>query len=275
MWGTLCAIDPQPRDIDRPEVRNLFRMFAELIGFHLNLAGLLATSQASLGAELASGLQREQFIAVLGHDIRNPLAAVQAGITMLRKGPDETRTALLLDGMQSSVNRMAVLTDDILDFARGRLGDGVTLDLKATNIAGLVRQIVGELAAVHLDRSLAIESEAAATVTCDERRIGQLVSNLLGNAVTHGAEDGLLRLGSTTSDTDLEIYVANAGAEISEDVRAKLFEPFERGGQRGANEGLGLGLYIASMIANAHGGKLTVSSTQNETRFTFRMPLAS
>ncbi len=96
MWGTLCAIDPHPRLLDRPEVRNIFAMFADLIGFHLNMAGLLDASENDLSAERATGIQREQFIAVLGHDLRNPLASVRAGITMMRRRPDEQRATTIL-----------------------------------------------------------------------------------------------------------------------------------------------------------------------------------
>ncbi|RYE69791.1 MAG: GAF domain-containing sensor histidine kinase [Rhizobiaceae bacterium] len=273
MWGTLCAIDPQPRDLDRPEIANLFRMFADLIGFHLNMTGLLDLTEANLNAEAETGLQREQFIAVLGHDIRNPLASVQAGISMLRRRPDEERTDLVLDRMQASVNRMARLVDDILDFSRGRLGEGVPLNFAQTDIAALVRQVVDELASNHPDRSLLIEEEAQVSVACDPQRMGQLVSNLVANAVTHGDSGEPVRVGSRTSGYDLEIYIVNSGNEISEDVREKLFQPFQRGGQNDSNsEGLGLGLYIASVIAKAHEGALEVRSTPLETRFTFTMP---
>ncbi|MEJ5979575.1 GAF domain-containing sensor histidine kinase [Novosphingobium sp. PS1R-30] len=273
MWGTLCAIDPEPRDLDRPEIANLFRMFADLIGFHLNMTGLLDLTEASLNAEAETGLQREQFIAVLGHDIRNPLASVQAGISMLRRRPDEERTDLVLDRMQASVDRMARLVDDILDFSRGRLGEGVPLKFAKTDIAALVRQVVDELASNHPDRSLLIEEEAQVSVACDPQRMGQLVSNLVANAVTHGDSGEPVRIGSRTSGSDLEIYIANSGNEISDDVREKLFQPFQRGGQNDSNsEGLGLGLYIASVIAKAHEGVLEVSSTPMETRFTFKMP---
>ena len=249
-------------------------MFADLIGFHVNMAGLLQTSEANLGEERASGLQREQFIAVLGHDLRNPLASVQAGITMLRKRPDEDRRNLVLDRMQSSVDRMALLVDDILDFARGRLGDGISLAFVETDVGALVNQVVAELASHHLDRAIVIEGQAGTTVFCDPQRVGQLVSNLVGNALTHGSSEEPIRICSSSANEMLEIYVANGGDEISADARSRLFQPYERGGQSEARQGLGLGLYIASTIAHAHHGTLAVASSPVETRFTFTMPLA-
>ena len=273
MWGTLCAIDPQPKNLDRPEVRNLFRMFADLIGFHLNMAGLLAISEANLGAELASGLKREQFIAILGHDLRNPVAAFQAGISLLKRKPDEQRRALILDRMQESTDRMAHLIDDILDFARGRLGGGIALQTEPVDIDVIITQIVGELASAHLDREVVIKQNVDRLVSCDKRRIEQLVSNLVGNALTHGAKDQPICIMCDTSQGELQICVSNGGPAISEEAQGTLFQPYERGGQSDAREGLGLGLYIASMIAAAHRGKVTVASSPEETRFTFTMPL--
>jgi sigma-B regulation protein RsbU (phosphoserine phosphatase) len=96
----------------------------------------------------------------------------------------------------------------------------------------------------------------------------------LGNAITYGARDKPIRLGASTDDGWLEIFIANAGDPISPAALEKIFEPFERGTLRSSLQGLGLGLYISSEIAKAHGGTLVVASTADETRFTFRMPLA-
>jgi sigma-B regulation protein RsbU (phosphoserine phosphatase) len=105
------------------------------------------------------------------------------------------------------------------------------------------------------------------------RRIGQLASNLLGNAITHGAPDKPIRFSATTSDDCFELFVANVGDPIPPAMLPRIFEPFERSTLRSSLQGLGLGLYISSEIARAHGGNLSVSSDAVETRFTFRMPL--
>ena len=99
------------------------------------------------------------------------------------------------------------------------------------------------------------------------------MSNLLGNALTHGTPDEPIRISATTHDGVLELWIANGGPPISSDAMARLFQPFFRGEVRANQQGLGLGLHIASEIARAHGGQITVSSTDQETRFTFVMPL--
>jgi signal transduction histidine kinase len=274
-FGTLCAIDPSPRDLSRPEVRGVFQGFADLMGFHLNAADQLTVSEANLAVEREAGELREQFIAVVGHDLRNPLASVQAGVNLLRRKPPEERALLILDQMQNSIDRMAALIGNILDFARGRLGGGISLYLKQVDIGPVMNQVIDELASTHPNRVIDAACFVDVSVECDPDRIGQLLSNLIGNAITHGSPDQPIAVRCEATEDDLVISVANGGDEIPLAARAQLFHPFSRGKVGGNREGLGLGLYIASKIAAAHGGQITVASSPVETRFTFRMPLAN
>ena len=169
---------------------------------------------------------------------------------------------------------MSGLIDNVLDFARGRLGGGITLSRDANRpLQPVLEQVVDELRTASSDRS--IESSFAITepVNCDRSRVGQLVSNLIGNALTHGAAYQPVRVGAKTEDGVFELWVANAGEPISAIAMGKLFEPFFRADIRSSRQGLGLGLHIASQIAQAHGGRIDVTSTPDETRFVFRMPL--
>ena len=109
-------------------------------------------------------------------------------------------------------------------------------------------------------------------VACDPDRIGQLLSNLLGNALSHGDPSGPVSVQAGIDDEDFVLSVANTGAPIPDSARAELFKPFSRLKPGEVREGLGLGLYIASQIALAHGGRIDVASDETETRFTFRMP---
>jgi sigma-B regulation protein RsbU (phosphoserine phosphatase) len=171
---------------------------------------------------------------------------------------------------------MASLIDNVMDFARGRLGGGLTLEWTPdASVDALLQQVVSELRTSAPDRIIDADIALGMLVNCDTRRIGQLASNLLGNAITHGACDKPIRLGAAVSDGWFELFVANAGDPIPSATLEKIFEPFERGTLRSSLQGLGLGLYISSQIAKAHGGNLTVVSTLAETRFTFRMPLTA
>lgn len=238
---------------------------------------LLQANEAAkqlLKVEQASSELREQFIAVLGHDLRNPLASISAGTRVLGRSIVTDKDRAILAMMETTVVRMAGLIDNILDFARGRLGGGITLTRDAVeDLQPVLEQVVDELRAASPDRIITTEFDVREPVNCDRSRLGQLVSNLLGNALTHGDRNLPIRVNASTEAGFFTLWVANGGAPIPEDARERLFEPFVRGAVQDHGQGLGLGLYIASQIAQAHAGRLTVASSAAETRFTFEMPL--
>ncbi len=270
-FGTLCAIDPAPRALDTPEILGMFKLFAELIAFHLDANSRLAASEATLVQERRIAELREQFIAVLGHDLRNPLASISAGARLLLRHPERGATIAAL--IQQSVSRMAILIDNVLDFARGRLGGGLELDRdSAEPVEPTLRQIIDELHSIHPERVVHAEFNLHEPVDCDRARLGQMFSNLLANALAHGAPDEPVRVRAAAEGGVFEIAVRNSGEPIPEAMLDHLFQPFFRGKVRASQDGLGLGLYIASEIARAHGGRIDVSSTAEETSFVFRMP---
>ena len=274
-WGTLCAIDPRPARLNNPETIGMFKLFAELIGFHLNASERLAVSEASLVDERKTSDLREQFIAVLGHDLRNPLASIDAGAKMLLKEPLTSKGTVLVDLIQSSVGRMAELIDNVLDFAHGRLGSGLTLERDAhVPLGEVLEQVVDELRAAWPTRRIETHLTVTKTVSCDRARLAQLLSNLVANALAHGASEEPVLVHASTLGGAFELSVANQGEPIPPSTIERLFQPFFRVAARPSQQGLGLGLYIASEIAKAHGGSLSVTSDKSETRFTFRMPLA-
>ncbi len=233
---------------------------------------LEALSQENLRRERETSEMREQFIAVLGHDLRNPLAAITSGARLLSREPLSPKGMTILTLLQASTLRMSGLIDNVLDFARGRLGGGLTLSRDASEpLAPVLEQVVAELRVGAPDREVMTAISITRSVNCDRVRIAQMVSNLLGNAMTYGAHDSPVVLSASTEVDELEIAVVNGGKPISSASMEHLFEPFFRGEVRGTPQGLGLGLHIASEIAKAHGGTLTVSSSAEETRFIFRM----
>ena len=289
IWGTLCAIDPQPRDLGSPEIIGSFQLLSELIATQLELDRRFEQSQASLRAsetqrasaeadlldERKTAELREQFIGVLGHDLRNPLASVEAGMRILLKNLDTGKAPEIISMVQKSVMRMASLVDNIMDFARGRLGGGLTVrrDAKAA-LTPVLEQVVGELKLVWPFVIIETDIDIKEPVDCDRTKIGQLFSNLLGNAITHGDPEEAVRVtAKTQGDGAFELTVTNFGAPISSKAMQNLFKPFSRGDSP-SQHGLGLGLFIASEIARAHGGTLTADSTAEETTFVFTMPHA-
>ena len=272
-FGTLCAIDPRPARVNRPEIIGTFKLFAELIAFHLHADRKLADSEAALMSERETARLREQFIAVLGHDLRNPLGSISSAAHVLEKIPLPDPAKRMVSIMQKSVRRMAGLIDDVLDFARGRLGGGLSLAVSADEpLAPALEQVIAELRVTFPDRVIETDFTHTECVKCDRARISQLLSNLVANALSYSTPGTPVHARTRIHDGVFELSVTNQGEPIPSQAMERLFAPYERGAVRPSQQGLGLGLYIASEIARAHGGTLTVTSTPDETRFTLEFP---
>ncbi|MCR6661270.1 MAG: GAF domain-containing sensor histidine kinase [Asticcacaulis sp.] len=272
-FGTLCAIDSRPARVNMPEIIGMFELYAELIAHHLDTHYHMAAAQSELAEAQKTAELREQFIAVLGHDLRNPLGAIMSGVTLLEKMPLDERGARLVAMMQTCTSRMTELIENVLDFARGRMGTGIALDIRQDiRLESVLDQVISELRTSWPERVISVDYDLRSPVDCDGSRIAQLFSNLLGNALTYGAADEPVRVSAGSREGKLELQVANSGQQIPADIMTRLFQPFVRGHGQSMQQGMGLGLYIASEIARAHGGELTATSTPEETRFVLKIP---
>ncbi len=244
--------------------------------YERNLLDARDKAEAEVKAQSEAALLREQFIAVLGHDLRNPLAAIAAGIAMLEGRQQlSERGRFILGEMRDSVGRSMALVNDMLDLARSRLGSGLGVERdSAAPLTPVLEQVVSEMRAIAPDRQIEARFAIEEPVYCDRARLAQLAANLLSNAVTHGSSSEPIRVEAETVGDEFVLAVANAGAPIPPDVREHLFQPFFRGATRRSQNGLGLGLYIASEIARAHEGTLDVLSDERETRFILTIPRA-
>jgi signal transduction histidine kinase len=203
IFGTLFAIDPRPAKLDTPETIGMFQLFAELIGFQLEAVERVAVSEASLLDERQSSEQREQFIAVLGHDLRDPLTSIDVGADMLLEGPLDDRSRNIVGLIKTSAARMSGMIEDVLDLARGRLGGGLPLERNAdAPLRPVLDQVVAEQQSRWPDRAIAAQFMITRPISCDRQRIARLFSNLLGNALTHGAADQPIRVSAMTTGGD-------------------------------------------------------------------------
>lgn len=272
-FGTLCALDPEPKPLKGGRALEMARLFAKMIGDTLNVEGTLSDAQQKLAEERRlSGLQ-EQFMAILAHDLRNPLAAIRSGLRMFSRTLDDPVQAELVTLMDSSAHRMAGLVDNMMDQARNRLGDGIVLARRDNHdLHSTLELIVSEFRAIAPDREIIASIELTRAVNCDSARIAQLLSNLLGNAIKHGASEAPIHVSAAVTSGTFALKVINEGKAIPKDRIPDLFRAFNRGADRPPSDGLGLGLYIASEIAKAHGGRMTVTSDSTQTVFAFEMP---
>lgn len=268
-FGTLCAIDPNPALLNTPETLGMFKLFADLIAFHLNALEQIELTTIDLIEEQKTSELRDQFIAILGHDLRNPVGAIRNSAQLLLRMPLDDRALRLANIIQDSSFRITGLIENVLDFARGRLGEGITLNIKENAaLESTLAQVITELKAIWPNRSIDIEFKLREPVKCDAVRIAQLFSNILGNALTYGKADEPVTVKVLSQNGKLMLSVANCGEKIPDTKMARLFQPFSRGSEENSKDGLGLGLYIASEIARAHHGELSVTSTDVQTCFT-------
>lgn len=271
-FGTLCAIDPRPAKLKDAQVVEMFHLYSDLISFHLHSLDRVDLAELQLKEERKALKLREQFIAILGHDLRNPLGAVSTSAQMILRQPLDDKTRKLAEIVKNSSFRMKELIENVLDFARADQGSGISLNIQEDQaMHDLLQEVITELQAIYPDRSIDFKADLAFPVKCDGSRIAQLFSNLLGNALTHGDKAGAIKVEAVSGPDFFKLSVCNEGKSISEERIANLFQPYVRGEGKNGSEGLGLGLYICSEIAKAHDGKLVVTSNEKETCFSLML----
>jgi len=249
-------------------------LFAELISVQLDAEEKHRQTRIALHDERGTAELREQFIAVLGHDLRNPIQAISAGAGILLRQALDPKSLLIADHIRTCSRRMSRLVDDILDLARGRLGNGFSLDLREVpDLEAALLHVIAELQSGHPDRIIRCDIAVPDKVRCDRDRVAQLLSNLLANALAHGAFDKPVDVIARQRDGALVLSVTNQGPPIPPETIPRLFQPYWRPATESPHAGLGLGLYIVAEIARAHGGRMDVSSSAEEgTTFTFTLP---
>lgn len=223
-FGTLCAIHTEPASLNNAQTINTFKLFAELIAYHLDASEELKDVRKELMDERELSELREQFIAVMGHDLRNPIAALGAGTNRLIKDGWNERSPMILQMMKASLSRMTGLVENVMDFARARLGGGVVLMLDPSrDVALTINQVVEELRAAQPDRVIETNFNLETPIAVDHQRLAQMFSNLLANALTHGAENTPVRVWALTTEDGFMLQVANSGEPISPSLMEKLF----------------------------------------------------
>jgi signal transduction histidine kinase len=273
-FGNLCALGREPAQVSDPRTLGMFTAFAQLIGVQLENERRSDSQRAALHDERSTAELREQFIAVLGHDLRNPLNVVATNTQLLAAVARDAPTREIARRIDRSVRRMSGLIDDVLDFARGRLGGGFDVQLTDVHDVGqALHEVVDEARCMHPGRHVEVSIEAPRAVRCDRARIQQLAANLLSNALKHGAPQAPVQFSAAVSQDAIVVTVRNQGEPIpTEDLR-QVFQPFWR--QAGSRrEGLGLGLFICAEIARAHHGRIEVMSSRDHgTTFAAHLPV--
>ena len=213
----------------------------------------------------------EMLMAVLGHDLRNPLGAIitSAHLALRRTGDASTRQNL--ERITRSAARMTRMIEQLLDVTRLRLGKGVPLSRAPLDLVEVLGQVVPEVERAQGGRHVDVRVEGDGSGEWDRDRLAQVLSNLVSNACQHSPEDSTVMVrvnGAGAREVVIEVH--NEGAPIPAELIPSLFDAFSRTTE---SRGLGLGLYITHEIVAAHGGRVTVSSSESDgTRFIVSLP---
>jgi signal transduction histidine kinase len=223
--------------------------------------------------DLAETLRlNEELMAVVGHDLRNPLNVVLM-TTSLLADTDDPQLKKCVDRLQSSGTRMLHIIEELFDLARARLGGGIPIERQPLDLEAITKKTVAEFEATNPSRQIDVIVSGDVKGNWDVGRLGQVLSNLIGNALRHGTVSVPITVELVGSEKEVVASVHNGGF-IAADLMPRLFDPFQSGvGRRTRAEGLGLGLYIVQQIVHAHGGDVQVcSSPEDGTRFEVRLP---
>jgi signal transduction histidine kinase len=227
------------------------------------VAALLDISERKRGEK-----ERELFVGALGHDLRNPVQAISLAANSLAKRPDIPDVAKKpVARIAASAGRLNELISELLDFASSQHG---TIPLKPERCAlhEIAADVIAEIKLTRPDRDILVEPQGGCDGRCDRARMAQVFQNLLVNAVEHGDPRAPITVRTGGGDDEMWAAVTNRGA-IPAEERRRIFEPFRR---RETSNGLGLGLYIARALVEAHGGTIAVESENDETVFLIKLP---
>ena len=226
------------------------------------------------------GQTKERFLAILGHDLRSPVAAIVTSTRFMletaeQKGDLGPPYRNLIEGVSRSARRMNQLVADLLEFARVRFGDGIPVRRAPMDLAPLAQDVVAEVRAAYPNREFPISVTGDLQGEWDRDRLFQALTNLVSNAVQHGSAKAPIRVTASAEGADVVLSVASQGQVIDEAQLARLFEGLNQhptGDERDRRH-LGLGLYIVDKIVTAHEGRVEVQSTdEGGTTFSLRMP---
>lgn len=222
-----------------------------------------------------SPMLSDRFISILGHDLRNPISSIIMASEILVNSSLDEELLEVAQTIKRTAFRMSALVENVLDFSRSHLGEGIMLKRQTTNNFGKsVEQLLREIKIAHPEQEIIKDFQLESPVNCDVARMDQVISNLLLNAILHGEPGKPVYLNVKSNAEELCIEVINEGNSANLVDFEKMREPFYQSGQELTKKGLGLGLYIISRIVKAHGGTFNLDAHQRLIKFSVAIPSA-
>lgn len=262
----LGAVDFLFKPVDAHILRSKISVFLELYRQRQQLREQLNERTETLRTN-------EMFMAILSHDLRNPLNAVLTAAELVRRVTSDEKVLKTVSRIQSSGQRMANIIESMLDLTRARLGGGITITFEPCDLGEIARRVIAEQQPEPPHPGIEFVARGDLNGEWDAGRLAQVLSNLVGNALSHGEASDVVRVRLDGEAKDrVSIRVSNAGT-MPASIRARIFDPFSRAPERRAAEkGLGLGLYIVEQLVQAHGGTVRVEDDV-DARTTFAVDL--
>jgi signal transduction histidine kinase len=246
----------------------------DLTRFNESIDQAIAESITRFTTDVAES--KEKFLAILSHDLRNPLGAIiTSSKFMLDAGELEEPNLTLVQRISTSARRMNQMVLDLLDFTRTRFGDSIPIVRDKTDARQVVHDVISEVAATYPSARVHVETTGDLRGDWDGARLTQALVNLVANAAQHGAEKAPIRVLARGLEREIEIAVQNEGPIIPREQVGRMVHAMKHSRGAGGRDRrhLGLGLYIVDKIVGAHGGSLEIqSSKQKGTTFTVRLP---
>jgi PAS domain S-box-containing protein len=237
----------------------------------------LAAQRAALAEKARIQEFQERFLAILGHDLRNPLAAIDMGTALLSQQVTEPAARRVLERMRSSSSRMTRMITQILDLTRSRLAGGLEMIRAPMDLSATLLEIAEEMRAAFPGHTILVNAPKIMG-SWDRDRLEQVFSNLIGNALLHGAANQPVTVQASQGANEVQVTVHNYGEPISPEAQVTLFSAFRRGereSRTAKTAGLGLGLFISHEIVRGHGGSISVESdAEHGTTFRLTLPLS-
>lgn len=249
----------------------------DMIRFNEAIDQAIAESVAFFGLQVDQG--RNLFLGMLGHDMRNPLSAIQFSAGYIAKRNVAEDVSAAATRIIRSGSRMQALLNDLGDFNRSRFGLGIVITPTEIDLADVFADELEQIRVAHPGRNIEMKVDGDVRGVWDANRLHQVLGNLVSNALKYGDADTPVRVALAGHSEQVTFAVRNNGPAIESLFLAEIFDPLKRGPEHQAGSGrdgnLGLGLYIAREIATAHGGDIAAKSDETETAFTVRLPRKS
>jgi signal transduction histidine kinase len=251
--------------------------FQDMIRFNEAIDEALAESTAAYAEQVDRS--RDIFLAILGHDLRAPLQAVSMSTERLALTANLDDKALAyISHIKIGTRHMGGMVSDLLEFVRSRLGASLPIDCKPMDLAAACREAIAEACAARPGQNPQLNVRGDTQGQWDHGRLNQLLQNLIGNAIQHGANHHEVDIKLIGEEDHVVLSVHNKGEPIAEDAIGSIFDPLvraasETSGPQNPSTSLGLGLFIVKEVVMAHGGSITVTSTIGDgTTFTVVLP---